>query len=234
MNYKRILIKFSGEALLGKKVHGADPEVLSYIAQSVASLYSSGYEIGIVVGGGNIYRGAQEEGKVVSRVKADHIGMLATVMNAISIQAAIEKTGIDVRAMSAIRMNTICEEFTANKAIAHILKRRVVIFAAGTGNPFFTTDTAAILRGCEIGADVVVKCTKVDGVYSSDPVKDPNAQFFTSLTYSEVLEKGLKVMDLTAISLAKDRAMPIIVCNMNGKDSLHNALLGKGKYTIVS
>lgn len=234
MEYKRILIKFSGEALLGSKSYGIDQSVLSYISNEIYNLYNDGYEIGIVVGGGNIYRGAESESDVISRVKADHIGMLATVMNAISILGSLEKAGLDARVMSAIRMNSICEEFSVNRAIGHILKKRIVIFAAGTGNPFFTTDTAAVLRGSEIGADVVVKCTKVDGIYTKDPVKFKDAEFLKNPTYQDVLEYGLNIMDLTAISLAKDRKLPIIVCSMGTKDNIKNALNGIGKYTKVS
>lgn len=234
MNYKRVLIKFSGEALLGKRQYGIDPEMLSYITGEVDGLLKKGHEIGIVVGGGNIYRGAEEEGAIISRVRADHIGMLATVMNALSIQGALEKSGVDARVMSAIRMNSICEEFAVNRALGHLVKGRVVVFASGTGNPFFTTDTAAVLRGSEIAADVIVKCTKVDGIYSSDPVKDPDAVFYDKLSYKEVLEKGLKIMDLTAISLAKDRQIPIVVCSMISSSGIANILDGKGRSTIVS
>lgn len=234
MKYKRILIKFSGEALLGERQYGMDPDMISYLASEVHGLSQEGYEIGIVVGGGNIYRGSEGEKYGISRVKADQIGMLATVMNAINIHSAIEALGVDARIMSAVRMNSICEEFAVNRAVGHILKKRVVIFAAGTGNPFFTTDTAAVLRGSEIGADVVVKCTKVDGIYSEDPKKSSEAQFLERSTYQDVLERDLKVMDLTAISLAKDRKIPIIVCAMNEHLSISNALKGCGKYTIVS
>lgn len=234
MKYKRLLLKLSGESLLGDKKFGIDGKMLSYIADEIKTLYEHGYEIGIVVGAGNIYRGAAESTSGIDRVKADQIGMLGTVMNAISLHDAIEKVNISARIMSAIRMNSICEEFAVNKSLNHISKGRIIVFAAGTGNPFFTTDTAAVLRGSEIDADVIVKCTKVDGIYSEDPEKFKDAKFIEKISYQEVLEKGLKVMDATAISLAQDRNIPILVCSIKVKGSILNALNGKGVYTIVS
>jgi uridylate kinase len=211
MAYKRILLKLSGEALMGDGKYGIAPKVLTRIAAEVKEISQSGVQTALVIGGGNIFRGVQGAVEGMDRSSADYMGMLATCINSMAMQDALEKVGVFTRVMSAIKMEQICEPYIRRRAVRHLEKGRVIIFAAGTGNPFFTTDTAASLRGMEIGAEVILKATKVDGVYDSDPKKNPKARRYKSLTYMDVLKDGLNVMDSTAISLCKENKLPIVV-----------------------
>ncbi len=215
MAKQRVLVKFSGEALSGESGYGVDTSILKFIAEEIKQLVDSGIEVGVVIGGGNIIRGvtAAKDG-IIKRTSGDYMGMLATVINAIAMQEALEYLGMRVRVQSAIKMEQICETFIVRRAIRHLEKGRIVIFAAGTGNPFFTTDTAATLRAIEIGADMIVKATKVDGVYDKDPAKFPDAKKLPQLTYDEALADNIKVMDDTSIALAKENRLPIVVCDM--------------------
>ena len=232
--YKRVLLKLSGEALLGKGEWGIDHDVLNGICRQVIAAKKLGVEIALVIGGGNIMRGAIEARREgVDRSTADHMGMLATVINALALQNALEHMGTFTRVMSAIEMHQVAESYIRRRAVRHLEKGRTVIFAAGTGNPYFTTDTAAALRAMEIGADVLVKATKVDGVYTADPVKDPTATRFTELTYLEVLKRRLKVMDATAISLCMDNNLPIVVFNLNKPGNLLRLIRGVRVGTLV-
>jgi len=234
---KRVLIKFSGEALANEDGHGIDSKTLKFIASQIKPLVDSGVEVGLVVGGGNIIRGvnASKEG-IIKRSSGDYMGMLATVINAVALQEALEYFGLAARVQSAIEMNEICEPFIVRRAIRHLEKGRIVIFAAGTGNPFFTTDTAATLRAIEIGAQMIIKATKVDGVYDKDPNKYPDAKKIPRLTYDEALQDNIKVMDDTAIALAKDNSLPIIVCNMFEEGNLYDIIVNENyeKCSIVS
>ena len=215
MKPKRVLVKFSGEALAGSSGFGIEPEVIKYIAGEIKSLAIAGIETGIVIGGGNIIRGVSaSQGGIIKRTSGDHMGMLATVINAIALKEALEHFGLNVRVQSAIKMEAICETFIMGRAIRHLQKGRVVIFAAGTGNPFFTTDTAATLRAVEIDADMIIKATKVNGVYDKDPNKFEGAKLLSTLSYDDALRDDIKVMDDTSIALAKDNKLPIVVCNM--------------------
>lgn len=215
MKPKRVLVKFSGEALAGSSGFGIEPEITKYIAGEIKSLAIAGVETGIVIGGGNIIRGVSaSQGGIIKRTSGDHMGMLATVINAIALKEALEHFGLNVRVQSAIKMEAICETFIMGRAIRHMQKGRAVIFAAGTGNPFFTTDTAATLRAVEIEADMIVKATKVNGVYDKDPNKFEGAKLLSTLSYDEALRDDIKVMDDTSIALAKDNNLPIVVCNM--------------------
>ncbi|HEY6191271.1 MAG TPA: UMP kinase [Bacteroidota bacterium] len=234
MKYKRILLKVSGEALMGEKDFGIDPRVLQRYAEEIAELQQSGVEIGIVIGGGNIYRGVENSSDGVDRVTGDLMGMLATIMNGLALQSALERRGTFTRLLSSIKMEEIAEPFIRRRAIRHLEKGRVVIFGAGTGNAYFTTDTAAALRAVEIGADVIMKGTRVDGIYTSDPEKNPKANRFGAISYQDVLKKDLKVMDLTAITLCKENSMPIVVFNMNVPGSLKRIVGGEKLGTIVS
>ncbi|NPA63655.1 MAG: UMP kinase [Epsilonproteobacteria bacterium] len=231
---KRVLIKFSGEALANEDGHGINSSTLKFIASEIKPLIDEGVEVGLVVGGGNIIRGvnAAKEG-IIRRSSGDYMGMLATVINAVAIQEALEHFGLKVRVQSAIEMNEICEPFIVRRAIRHLEKGRVVVFAAGTGNPFFTTDTAATLRAVEIGASMIIKATKVDGVYDKDPTKYPDAKKLERLTYDEALQDNIKVMDDTAIALAKDNSLPIVVCNMFEKGNLYDIIV-KNDYSKCS
>ena len=231
--YKRVLLKISGEGLAKSGVFGIDPEEVSYIAQEAASAWKLGVELAIVIGGGNIVRGSQLSANGISRATADHMGMLATVINAMALQDSIENLGIETRLLTAINMQEIAEPFIRRRALRHLEKKRIVIFAAGTGNPFFTTDTAAALRAMEIGAEVILKATKVDGVYSADPMKDPSATRYESLSYLDVLNNRLKVMDSTAISLCMDNHLPIIVFNLKVKGNVARAVSGERIGTVV-
>ncbi len=231
--YKRVLLKLSGEALMGQKGYGIDPNTVNYMAQEIKKAYDLGVEIAIVIGGGNIFRGIEAAEQGIERATADYMGMLATVMNALALQNALEKIGMNTRVQSAIEMRELAEPYIRRKAIRHLEKGRVVIFAAGTGNPYFTTDTAAALRAIEIGADVILKGTKVDGIYSSDPVKDPKAKKFETLTYMDVIRNSLKVMDSTAITLCMDNNLPIVVFNIRTPDSLQRIILGEKIGSIV-
>lgn len=224
---KRILVKFSGEALAGKNGFGIDIEIVKYIANEIKTLHDLGVQIGIVIGGGNIIRGVSaSKGGIIKRTSGDHMGMLATVINAIAMREALENVGIDVRVQSAIKMEAICETFIIGRAKRHLEKNRIVIFAAGTGNPFFTTDTAATLRAVEIESDFIIKATKVNGVYDKDPNKFQDAILLNELSYDEALKDDIKVMDDTSIALAKDNSLPIIVCNMFEKGNLAKIVSG--------
>jgi uridylate kinase len=233
LKYKRILLKYSGEALMGKAQFGIDPAVLDRIANEVAELIQLGVEVGLVIGGGNLFRGKALSEVGLGRVTGDHMGMLATVMNALALRDALERIDLPARIMSAIPMLGVVDPYHRRKAITHLREGHVVIFAAGTGNPFFTTDSAACLRAIEVGADVVLKATKVDGIYSDDPVKNPDAVRYPFLTYSEVLTKGLKVMDATAICLCQEYGMPLQVFNMGETDALRKIVSGIQVGTIV-
>lgn len=218
---------------MGEQNFGIDPQVLTYVSQEVKSLIAQGIQVGIVIGGGNIFRGVGLAASGMDRVSGDHMGMLATVINSLALQDALEKSGVPARVMSALPIHQVCEDYIRRRAIRHLEKGRVAIFAAGTGNPFFTTDSAASLRGIEIEADVVIKATKVDGVYSADPVKDPDATLFHNLTYDEVLDKKLNVMDATAIVLCRDHKMPIRVYNMTKEGALNKVINGEQEGTLV-
>jgi len=226
MAYKRILLKLSGEALMGEQNYGIDTAVAESVAREIKAVHDFGAEVAIVVGGGNIFRGVSKSAGNMDRGAADYIGMLATVMNAVVLQDALEKLDVYTRVMSAIDIPQLAEPFIRRRAIRHLEKKRVVIFAAGTGNPYFTTDSAAALRACELGADVILKATKVDGVYSADPMKDSAATRFEKISYQEVLEKQLKVMDASAISLCMDNNLPIMVFNMRENGNIIKAVNG--------
>lgn len=231
--YRRILLKLSGEALLGGREFGVDPETVGRIADDVLRLRELGVEVAIVIGGGNIFRGISLSSGGMDRVTADQIGMLATVMNALSLQDALERRGGFCRVMSAIKINQVCEDYVRRRAIRHLEKGRVAIFAAGTGNPFFTTDTAASLRGVEIGAQLILKATKVNGVFSADPVTDPGATHYAHLTYDEVLERKLGVMDGTAVVLCRDNGIPLRVFDINRDGALERIVRGEDEGTLV-
>lgn len=234
VRYKRILLKISGEAIAGERKYGIDPLVVRSVAEEIADIYELGIEIGIVIGGGNIFRGLAASTKGMDRVSADYMGMLATVINSLALQDSLEKSGIVTRILSAIKMEQVAEPYIRRRAIRHLEKKRIVIFAGGTGNPYFTTDTAAALRAIEIEANVILKGTRVDGVYCSDPILDPKARLFERLSYMEVVEKGLKVLDSTAVTLCMDNSLPIIVFNMRVKHNLKKVLTGEKIGTIVS
>jgi len=234
MVYKRILLKISGEALMGDAEFGIDPTVIDRTSVEIKELVDAGVEVALVIGGGNIFRGISLAAEGMSRTTGDYMGMLATVINALSMQDALERHDVDVRVLSAIPIDPVCEPYIQRRAARHLEKGRVVIFAAGTGSPFFTTDSAASLRGIEIGADLVLKATKVDGVYSSDPMKDKDAVRYTELGYDEVLAKNLGVMDATAIALCRDQSMPVRVFNMNKKGALMRIIQGKDEGTLVN
>jgi len=232
--FKRILLKLSGEALMGDGNFGIDPKVMDRMALEIGQLVGIGVEVGLVIGGGNLFRGAALQEAGLDRVTGDHMGMLATVMNGLAMRDALVRSNISTRLMSAIQMNGVVEHYDRLKATRYLGEGDVVIFAAGTGNPFFTTDSAACLRGIEIGAEVVLKATKVDGIYDSDPVKNPKAVKYDSLSFDEVLDKKLEVMDLTAICLCRDHGMPIRVFNMNAQGALINIIVGGEDGTLVS
>ncbi len=231
--YKRVLLKISGQVLAGKGGYGIDTEVMLSIAQQIKQLYDDNIELAIVVGGGNIFRGFEASARGMDRATADYIGMLATVMNALALQEAMEREGVVTRVQSAITMQEVAEPYIRRRAMRHLEKGRAVIFAAGTGNPFFSTDTAAALRALEIGAEAILKGTRVDGVYDSDPEKNPNAKRYSSLTYIDVLNKGLRVMDTTAISLCMDNNIPIVVFNITKPSNIRKVMLGEDIGTVV-
>jgi len=231
--YQRILLKLSGEALMGSADYGIDPAVLIRVADEVRAVVELGVQVALVIGGGNIFRGAGLAASGMDRVTADQMGMLATVINALAMQDALEQRGMQVRVMSALKMHQICEDYIRRRAIRHLEKGRVVILAAGTGNPFFTTDSAASLRGVELGVNLVLKATKVDGVYSADPLKHADAQYYKRLSYDEVIERKLMVMDVTAIVLCRDYAMPLCVFNMNKPGALMRIVMGEEEGTLV-
>jgi uridylate kinase len=232
--YKRILLKLSGEALMGSQGYGIDLTIIDKIASEIKDIYELGLQIAIVIGGGNIFRGLSAAAKGMERASADYMGMLATVLNALALQNTLENKGVATRVQSAIEMRELAETYIRRRAVRHLEKKRVVIFAAGTGNPYFTTDTAAALRAMEIGADVIMKATKVDGVYSADPMKDPSAVKFDRLSYLDVLQKNLKVMDATAISLCMDNNLPIIVFNLNVPGNIRKIVAGEPLGTLVT
>ncbi len=231
--YKRVLLKLSGEALLGKQSTGVDPDVANYIADEIKSLSDLKIQIGIVIGGGNIFRGIEAGAKGMDRTTADYMGMLATVINSLALQSALENRGLPTRVQSSIEMKEIAEPFIQRRAMRHLEKGRIVIFAGGTGNPYFSTDTAASLRAMEIRADVIMKATKVDGVYDADPVKNKSAVMFKKISYIDVLTKNLKVMDSTAITLCRDNSLPIVVFNLQKKGNIRNVICGKKIGTYV-
>lgn len=233
MKYKRILLKLSGEALMGKKQFGIDHDLLNQYAHEIKEVSASGIEVAIVIGGGNIFRGIQAVEGGMDRVQGDYMGMLATVINSMALQSALEKISVKTRLLSAINMEQICEPFIRRRAIRHLEKGRVVILGAGTGNPYFTTDTAATLRAIEIEADVVLKGTRVDGIYSADPEKDKSAVKYTTISFTEVYEMGLEVMDLTAFTLCNENNLPIIVFDMNKPGNLKRVVLGESVGTLV-
>src|SRR5262245_29722791 len=232
--FERILLKLSGEALGGAKGFGVDPERASEIAQEIADIHQAGVQVALVMGGGNIFRGLAHSAKNMDRAAADQMGMLATVINAIALQDALEKLSVPTRVMTAITMNQVAEPFVRRRAIRHLEKGRIVVFAAGTGSPYFSTDTAAALRAMEIKADVILKGTKVDGIYTADPMVDPQATKYTKISYLQVLERQLKVMDATAISLCMDNKLPIVVFNLRQAGNIRRVVLGEPIGTTVS
>ena len=234
MHYKRILLKLSGESLMGKNQYGIDPARLSDYAQEIKAIVEKGIEVAIVIGGGNIFRGVAGASNGMDRVQGDYMGMLATCINGLALQSAIESAGVKTRLLTAIKMEQVAEPFIKRRAVRHLEKGRVVIFGAGTGNPYFTTDTAAVLRAIEVSADVILKGTRVDGIYSADPEKDPNATKFDTITYQKVLDKGLKIMDLTAFTLSQENNLPIIVFDMDTEGNLQKLLSGEKIGTVVS
>ena len=233
-HYRRILLKLSGEALLGTRQYGVDPNFCAFIADQVAEVHALGVQIGIVVGGGNIFRGLAAAAKGMDRATGDYIGMLATVMNALALQDALEKAGVQTRVMSAIGMNEVAEPYIRRRAVRHLEKGRVIILAAGTGNPYFTTDTAAALRAVEIGAEVILKATKVDGVYDSDPLQNPSAKRYERLTYSQVLAQRLGVLDATAVSLCMENDTPIVVFDLNTPQNITRVASGEPVGTLIN
>jgi uridylate kinase len=233
MKYKRILLKLSGESLMGDKQYGIDNERVKQYAEDIKAVHDKGLEIAIVIGGGNIFRGLSAEKSGMDRAQADYMGMLATVINSMALQDALEKVGLKTRLLSAIKMEQICEPFVRRRAVRHLEKGRVVIFGAGTGNPYFTTDSAAALRAIEINADAVLKGTRVDGIYTADPEKDPNATKYTEITFREVYAKGLNVMDMTAFTLCEENKVPIIVFDMNKHGNFMKIANGEEIGTLV-
>ncbi len=231
--YRRILLKISGEALMGDQPYGLHPPTIDRIAKQVADLKETGLEFALVIGGGNIYRGLSGAAEGMDRATGDYMGMLATVLNALAMQAALTRHGLDARVQSAIPMPTVCEPYIRSRAVAHLEEGRVVIFAAGTGNPFFTTDTAATLRALETGCEALWKGTQVDGVYDSDPKKNPDAKRFDEITYTEVLSRNLKVMDSAAIALARDNRLPVVVFSLGSEGGFSPILYGRGSCTVV-
>jgi uridylate kinase len=232
--YKRILLKVSGEALMGEQTYGIDPEVANQIARDVSEIQGMGVETAIVIGGGNIFRGVAASARGMDRATADYMGMLATIINALALQDALEKQGVTTRVVTAIEMRSVAEPFIRRRAIRHLEKRRVVVFGGGTGNPYFSTDTAAALRAMEIKADVIMKATKVDGVYNADPMTHPAATRFDRISYLQVLEQGLKVMDATAISLCMDNGLPIVVFNLRTPGNIKRAIIGEPIGSLVT
>lgn len=233
LKFKRVLLKLSGEALMGDQAYGQDLATIDRIAGEIKAVHSMGAEISLVVGGGNIFRGMSAAAAGMERASADYMGMLATVMNALAMQNAMERIGVPTRVLSAIPMMTVCEPYVRRRAYRHMEKGRVVIFAAGTGNPFFTTDTAAALRAVEMGCDAMLKATQVDGVYSADPKKDKNAKRYDTLTYRDVLTQDLQVMDASAISLSRENNIPILVFSIHTPGAFAEVIQGKGRFTII-
>tara|TARA_B100000963_G_scaffold84733_5_gene72372 strand:+ start:486 stop:1190 length:705 start_codon:yes stop_codon:yes gene_type:complete len=233
MKYKRILLKLSGESLMGDVGYGIDSNILSHFANEISTVVDEGVEVAIVIGGGNIYRGVQSEGAGFDRVQGDHMGMLATIINGMALQSALESLDIQTRLLTAIRMEQVAEPYIRRKAMRHLQKSRVVIFGGGTGNPYFTTDTAGVLRAIEIEADIILKGTRVDGIYSADPEKDKHAKMFNEINFDEVIKNKLNVMDLTAFTLCQENNLPIRVFNMNPKKNLYKLCKGDNVGTLV-
>ena len=233
VKYKRILLKLSGEALLGNKSHGIDEKIIIFLADEIKKVYKKKIQISLVIGGGNIFRGTDAVSVGIERTTADYMGMLGTVINALAIQNALEKISIPTRVLSSIPIPAVCESYIRRRAINHLEKNIVIIFAAGTGNPYFTTDTAAALRASEISADVIFKATKVDGVYTDDPKKNKKAKKYNTIKYADILAKNLKIMDGSAIALARDNNIPIIVFSISKKNAFLDAIFNKGHYTII-
>ncbi|MGE3344976.1 MAG: UMP kinase [Vicinamibacterales bacterium] len=231
--YSRVLLKLSGEALMGEQPFGIDPAVANQVAKEIGEIAAMGVQVGVVIGGGNLFRGLAASAKGMDRATADYMGMLATVINALALQDALEKIGVTTRVAAAIEMRAVAEPFIRRRAVRHLEKGRVVVFAAGTGNPYFTTDTAAALRAMEMRSEVILKATKVDGIYTADPMTNPDATRYTSLSYLQVLEQGLKVMDATAISLCMDNKLPIIVFKLREAGNLRRVIMGEPVGTIV-
>jgi uridylate kinase len=234
LKYRRILLKLSGEALAGEQGFGISPRVVDQLGDEIRNLHGMGADIGLVIGGGNIVRGTTASAEGMDRVNADYMGMLATIINALALQDLLERKGVETRVMTAIRMEALAEPYIRRRALRHLEKRRVVIFAGGTGNPYFSTDTAAVLRAIEIHADLLIKATKVEGIYSADPKKDPDARFIPHLTYQDVLTRDLQVMDAAAVSLCRENNLPIIVLNIHGTGAVAAALRGEKRGTLVS
>ncbi|WP_404378880.1 UMP kinase [Caenispirillum salinarum] len=232
--FRRVLLKISGEGLMGPREFGLDSATVAAIAREVRSVREMGVQVCLVIGGGNLFRGVSGAAEGMDRTSADYMGMLATVMNAMAVQSALEKAGVQTRVQSAIPMEAVCEPYIRRRAIRHMEKDRVVIFAAGTGNPFFTTDTAAALRAVEMNCGALLKATNVDGVYSADPKKDPQAEFYPRLTYTDVLARNLRVMDASAIALARENKLPIVVFDMHGENAFAKVMAGEGRYTIIA
>src|SRR5215831_13486711 len=232
--YRRILLKLSGEALMGEQQFGIDPAVTTQVAKDISEIQSLGVQVGVVIGGGNLFRGLAANAKGMDRATADYMGMLATVINGLALQDSLEKSGVNTRVLTAIEMRAVAEPFIRRRAVRHLEKGRVVVFAAGTGNPYFTTDTAAALRAMEIKADVILKGTKVDGIYTADPMVHPTATKFERISYLKVLEQGLKVMDAAAISLCMDNRLPIVVFNLRTEGNIRRAIIGEPVGTTVS
>jgi uridylate kinase len=232
--YRRVLLKLSGEGLMGEREYGLDPKMVGMVAQEIRTVHAMGVQVCLVIGGGNIFRGVSGAAAGMDRASGDYMGMLATVINSLAMQSALERAGLQTRVQSAIPMTTVCEPYIRRRAVRHMEKGRVVIFAAGTGNPFFTTDTAAALRAAEMGCDVLLKGTSVDGVYTADPKKEPGAQRYETLTYLEVLAQDLKVMDASAISLMRDNAIPIVVFSIREPGNLKRVLQGEGVFTTIA
>ena len=232
--YQRILLKLSGEALLGKEDYGIDPVIIGRVAREIQEVLNTGVQLAIVIGGGNIFRGAGLAESGIDRVTGDHMGMLATLMNSLALQDSLEKVGVDARVMSAISVHDVCEDYIRRRAMRHLEKGRVAIIAAGTGNPFFTTDTTAALRGAEIGAEAVLKATKVDGVYDADPVGNPNAKRFDTVSFDQVLADKLSVMDATAIVMCRDNDLPLRIFDLTEPEALIHAMSGKNVGTLVT
>lgn len=233
-HYRRVLVKISGEALLGERSYGVDPSQVERIAADIVAVQKMGVEMALVIGGGNIFRGMAGAAQGMERATADYMGMLATVINALALENALERAGADTRVQSAIPMPTVCEPYVRPRAVSHLQKGRIVIFAAGTGNPYFTTDTAAALRAMEMGCDAFFKATQVDGVYSADPKTTPDAVRYDRLTYNDVLTRNLKVMDATAISLAREQGLPVVVFSLHETGGLAAVMQGRGKHTLIT
>jgi uridylate kinase len=234
LRYKRVLLKLSGEALAGDRGFGIDPSVVDQLTDEIQSIVEMGVTLGVVIGGGNIVRGAMASKEGMDRVQADYMGMLSTIINALAVQDLLEHKGVETRVMTAIRMEEIAEPYIRRRALRHMEKERVVLFAGGTGNPYFSTDTAAVLRAIEMGSDVVIKATKVEGVYTADPVKNPDAEFIPNITFQEIVSRELAVMDAAAVSLCKENGLPIIVLNLENRGAVADAIRGEHVGTLVS